>query len=177
MRIAHIITRMIVGGAQENTLLSCQDSVRIYGDETLLITGPALGPEGDLLARNGAGEVAVTLLPSLLRPIHPWHDARGYRELQAVLRDYRPDVVHTHSAKAGILGRMAAWSLRVPAIIHTVHGAPFHDYQSAAARSFFRWCEALCRSTVPPSRQCGGRHDRPAGVGRCGTPREVFDRL
>ena len=58
-----------------------------------------------------------------------------------MLRDYRPDVVHTHSAKGGILGRMAAWSLGVPAVIHTVHGAPFHAYQNAAARDFFRRCE------------------------------------
>ena len=52
MRIAHVITRMIVGGAQENTLLCCKDAVRLYGDETVLITGPSLGPEGDLLARQ-----------------------------------------------------------------------------------------------------------------------------
>lgn len=66
MRIAHVITRMIVGGAQENTLLCCKDAVRIWGDESLLITGPAIGPEGDLLAREGADEVTVRLLPSLL---------------------------------------------------------------------------------------------------------------
>lgn len=60
-----------------------------------------------------------------------------------MLRALRPDVVHTHSAKAGILGRLAAWSLHVPVIVHTVHGAPFHDYQSASARKFYRWCEAF----------------------------------
>ena len=61
--------------------------------------------------------------------------------LKSVLREFRPDVVHTHSAKGGMLGRLAAWSLRVPVVVHTVHGAPFHPYQNAAARSFFRWCE------------------------------------
>ncbi len=132
---------MIVGGAQENTLLCCKDSARLFGDETLLVTGPALGPEGDLLARDGAGEVHVRLIPRLRRPIHPWHDLRGYRELKTTLRDYRPDVVHTHSAKGGILGRLAAWTLGVKAVIHTVHGAPFHEYQNAAARDFFRRCE------------------------------------
>ena len=71
MRIAHIITRMIVGGAQENTLLCCRDSVRMFGDETLLITGPSLGPEGDLLAREHDLEFPVHLVPSLVRPIHP----------------------------------------------------------------------------------------------------------
>ncbi len=143
MRIAHVITRMIVGGAQENTLLSCKDAVRLFGDDVILITGPSIGPEGDLLARDGAGEVPVRLLPSLLRPIQPWHDLCGYRALKAELRAFQPDVVHTHSAKAGILGRLAASSLGIPAIVHTVHGAPFHDYQRAAARSFCRWCESV----------------------------------
>jgi glycosyltransferase involved in cell wall biosynthesis len=141
MRIAHIITRMIVGGAQENTLLSCQDAVRLFGDETLLITGPSLGPEGELLERAGELGFPVRLVPSLVRPIHPLQDVRGYRALRALLRDYRPDVVHTHSAKAGILGRMAAWSLQVPAVVHTVHGAPFHPFQSRWVRGVYRECE------------------------------------
>jgi glycosyltransferase involved in cell wall biosynthesis len=141
MRIAHVITRMIVGGAQENTLLCCQDTVRLFGDETLLLTGPSLGPEGDLLAREHDLPFAVRLEPSLIRPIHPVADMRCYTALRSALREFRPDVVHTHSAKAGVLGRMAAWSLGVPVVVHTVHGAPFHPYQSAVARSLFRWCE------------------------------------
>jgi glycosyltransferase involved in cell wall biosynthesis len=61
--------------------------------------------------------------------------------LKKVIREFNPDVVHTHSAKAGFLGRLAAWSLRVPAVVHTVHGAPFHPYQNFAARELFRRCE------------------------------------
>jgi glycosyltransferase involved in cell wall biosynthesis len=141
MRIAHLITRMIIGGAQENTLYNCEDLIRRHGDDVLLITGPALGPEGDLLGQGRGGGVPVRLVPSLRRAIDPWRDVVGYRELKRVLRDFSPDVVHTHSAKAGFLGRLAAWSLRVPAIVHTVHGAPFHPYQNAAARNLFRWCE------------------------------------
>jgi glycosyltransferase involved in cell wall biosynthesis len=132
---------MIVGGAQENTLLSCQDAAHMDGDDVLLITGPALGPEGDLLQRAGAGEVPVHLIPSLQRPIHAVRDYQAYRALKQVLREFRPEVVHTHSAKGGMLGRQAAWSLRIPAIIHTVHGAPFHNYQHSLAREFFRRCE------------------------------------
>lgn len=141
MRIAHIITRMIIGGAQENTLLSCQESMRAYDDEVLLITGPALGPEGDLLGQGRGGGVPTVVVPSLRRAIHPWRDRVSYHALRRVLRDFRPDVVHTHSAKGGFLGRLAAASLRVPAIVHTVHGAPFHAYQPGAARWFFRACE------------------------------------
>lgn len=140
MRIAHVITRMIVGGAQENTLYNCEDLIRDYGDEVLLITGPSPGREGTLLDRT-EHQVKVALAPHLVRNIYPWDDIRGYYEIKKILRDFRPDVVHTHSAKAGMLGRIAATALRVPAVIHTVHGAPFHPYQSAAARQFFIACE------------------------------------
>lgn len=141
MRIAHVITRMIVGGAQENTLLCCQDLLRDHGDEVLLVTGPSLGPEGDLLGEGRGGEVPIRRIDSLRRAIHPWRDWRAYGEICRALRDFRPDVVHTHSAKGGILGRRAATALHVPAVVHTVHGAPFHPYQNRLARWFFAACE------------------------------------
>lgn len=141
MRIAHIITRMIIGGAQENTLVNCLDLIEIYGDDVLLITGPALGPEGDLLGQGRAADVPTKIIPSLRRAIHPWRDWQSYRAIKWAIRAFKPDVVHTHSAKGGILGRMAAHAVRVPAIVHTVHGAPFHDFQGTAARVFFRRCE------------------------------------
>lgn len=152
MRIAHVITRMIIGGAQENTLLTCQDLQRIHGDDVLLITGPSLGPEGELLGQGRGGEVPISLIPSLRRAIHPWRDWISYGEIKRRLREFRPDVVHTHSAKGGLLGRAAATALRIPAIVHTVHGAPFHPYQSWLARALFRQCEkfaaARCHALV-----------------------------
>ena len=141
MKVAHIITRMIVGGAQENTLLCCENLIQQHGDDVLLITGPSPGPEGELLAQPRSVSVPSQTISSLRRSIHPWHDWRTYRALKSILRSYQPDVVHTHSAKGGFLGRLAAWSLKSPAIIHTVHGAPFHPYQGRAARNFFRCCE------------------------------------
>lgn len=141
MRIAHVITRMIVGGAQENTLLNCEDLNRTYGDDVILITGPALGPEGDLFLQHPNSTVATRMIPNLRRAIHPWRDWRSYGAIKRLLAEFRPDVVHTHSAKGGVLGRMAAWSLRVPAIVHTVHGAPFHPYQNGIARWLFASCE------------------------------------
>ncbi len=137
MRIAHVITRLILGGAQENTLLCCEDLMRIHGDDVLLVTGPPLGPEGSLLERARAGGVPTEVIPQLRRAIHPWRDLVSYFRIQRTLRRFRPDVVHTHSAKAGILGR----ALAVPVIVHGVHGAPFHPYQSRLAREFFRACE------------------------------------
>ena len=141
MRIAHVITRMIVGGAQENTLLNCRDLIRDYGDEVLLVTGPALGPEGDLLGQGRGGGVPVATVDSLRRAIHPRRDWRAYGEIKRILREFKPDVVHTHSAKAGILGRLAAWLLKVPAIVHTIHGAPFGDYDPWLRRKFYQACE------------------------------------
>jgi len=141
MRIAHVITRLILGGAQENTVLTCEDLVRIYHDDVLLITGPALGPEGSLMSRVRAGGVPIEVVPALRREIHPWRDWVSYRRVVRILRDFEPDVVHTHSAKAGILGRMAARRLGVRAIVHGVHGAPFHPYQRRAARALIRACE------------------------------------
>ncbi len=140
MRIVHIITRMILGGAQENTLLTCEDLVHVYGDEVLLLTGPPLGPEGSLLER-AAHNVPVEVLSALRREIHPWRDPQSYFSIKQALARYRPEVVHTHSGKAGLLGRKAAYALGVPAIVHTVHGAPFHPYQRGSARALFRACE------------------------------------
>src|SRR5262245_33459455 len=101
MRIAHIITRMIIGGAQENTLFNCQDLIRLFGDEVLLITGPSIGPEGDLLEQGRGEGVPINFVPSLRRSIDPWRDATSYFALRRAIHDFRPDVVHTHSAKGG----------------------------------------------------------------------------
>lgn len=141
MRVLHIITRMIVGGAQENTLFNCMDLLHDYGDDVTLVTGPSLGAEGCLLSPERNAGLEVVELPSLQRNIQPWIDAKGYRDLSKFIRDRKPDVVHTHSAKAGMLGRAAAWNRRVPCVIHTVHGAPFHPYQRPISRWVFQQCE------------------------------------
>src|SRR5262245_12148271 len=141
MRVAHVITRMVIGGAQENTLFNCEDLIKLHGDDVLLITGPSLGPEGELLGQGRAVEVPVHVVPSLRRSIDPWRDMASYFALKRAIHEFRPDVVHTHSAKGGFLGRLTSWSIGVPAIVHTVHGAPFHPYQNFATRNLFRWCE------------------------------------
>ncbi len=152
MRIAHIITRMIIGGAQENTLFNCLDLMRDYADEVLLITGPALGPEGKLLDQGRAGGLPIHFVDSLRREIRPTQEWTTYRQLSQAIANFKPDVVHTHSAKAGFLGRAAAWNLKVPLVLHTVHGAPFHPYQSAIARRVFiqleRWAAQRCHHMI-----------------------------
>ncbi|WP_417390522.1 glycosyltransferase family 4 protein [Gimesia sp.] len=129
MRVAHIITRMIIGGAQQNTLYTVEDQYRDYQDEVILMTGPTDGPEGTLIPRAERGGFDLQILPHLTRSISPLNDWRAYRELITALRNYQPDLVHTHSSKAGILGRAAAWKLKLPTV-HTIHGAAFHFGQS-----------------------------------------------
>jgi len=141
MRIVHIITRMIVGGAQENTRFNCLDLVRDYGDDVTLITGPSLGAEGSLLDKYQDPDLKTILVPELIRSIRPWTDFRAAGILQKHLTQLRPDVVHTHSAKAGILGRSVAWKLKIPCVVHTVHGAPFHPYQAWPVRKLYQICE------------------------------------
>jgi glycosyltransferase involved in cell wall biosynthesis len=125
MRVAHIITRLIIGGAQENTLHNVEDQHRLFGDDVTLITGPGLGPEGSLEERARGGGFRMEIVPEMGRSIHPLHDWNAYRRLVALLREIRPEVVHTHSSKAGIIGRAAAEKVGVPCV-HTVHGAAFH---------------------------------------------------
>src|SRR3982751_1861875 len=108
MGILHIITRLIVGGAQENTLLTCE-GLRARGHQVMLMTGPSPGPEGTLMARAEAGGYEGHLTKNLVRRPQAWLDWGAYREIQRVCREWKPDVVHTHSSKAGIVGRAAAW--------------------------------------------------------------------
>lgn len=129
MRICHVITRLILGGAQENTILTCE-GLRERGHDVTLVTGPAIGPEGELLARARAGGYEVVVMDALRREIHPGRDLACYRELKQLLRSLRPDVMHSHSSKAGILARRAASKVGGTKIVHTIHGLPFHPYES-----------------------------------------------
>ncbi|MBL8889310.1 MAG: glycosyltransferase family 4 protein [Planctomycetaceae bacterium] len=144
MKIVHVITRMIIGGAQENTLYNCLDLARDFGDEVTLLTGPTTGPEGQLLeglSEEARQSIRIEVIPTLRRSIHPLDDRRALLAISSAIKQIRPDVVHTHSAKAGFLGRLAAWRLQVPAVVHTVHGAPFHEYQNRGSYWLFRWLE------------------------------------
>ena len=141
MRVMHVITRMIIGGAQENTLFNCLDLVRRYDDDVKLVTGPSEGAEGQLLGQSNTEGLLIENHPFLIRSISPRTDMRELHALKTAVRAWRPDVVHTHSAKAGLLGRAAAWACRVPCVVHTVHGAPFHPYQQWASRWLFIQCE------------------------------------
>jgi glycosyltransferase involved in cell wall biosynthesis len=143
MRIVHVITRLILGGAQENTVLTVDELHHRYHDDVTLITGPAEGPEGDLFERARSRDLSVLVMPELVRPIRPWLDTKAYWRLRAAFKRLKPDVVHTHSSKAGILGRFAAWHERVPAIVHTIHGMPFGPFETPAKNRLYIALEKL----------------------------------
>ncbi|MBI1311565.1 glycosyltransferase [bacterium] len=140
MHVAHVITRLIIGGAQENTLFTCEDQHRDHGDQVTLITGPALGPEGSLMERARQCGFRIVEMDVMRRSIHPLRDWQAYRQLIRVLQDLKPDIVHTHSSKAGILGRAAASKVGIP-VVHTIHGASFHRGQSALAFRLYQMLE------------------------------------
>lgn len=143
MKVCHVITRMIVGGAQENTFLSAL-GLHEAGHETVLLTGPSPGPEGALLDMTGAPPFPVVVCPDLVREISPIRDLRACRFLRDYFRRERFDVVHTHSSKAGILGRIAAKSAGVPLIVHTIHGQPFHRNEAPWRNALYAALERFC---------------------------------
>ena len=140
LKIVHIITRLIIGGAQENTLLSCEGQ-HAAGHDVTLLTGPAIGPEGTLLDRARSGGYRVEIIDPMRRAIHPLRDYQTYRQLKRRIRELSPDVVHTHSSKAGIIGRWAAHAAGAPLIVHTIHGLAFTASTSAAVNSIYRILE------------------------------------
>jgi glycosyltransferase involved in cell wall biosynthesis len=141
MRVTHVITRLIVGGAQENTIASVFGLREKPGIEICLISGPSAGPEGSLESAFDHAPQLLTTLPSLVRPVHPWKDVLALRQLANLFRSQRPHIAHTHSGKAGVLGRLAAARAGVPIIVHTVHGPSFGPFQGPMANAAFRFAE------------------------------------
>lgn len=142
VRVLHVITRMILGGAQENTLLSVEGLDRMDRYEVTLATGRTRGPEGDLLAR-ARESTRLVVIPELRRNVNPVLDLVALWRLHRLIRHGRYDVVHTHSSKAGVLGRAAAWLAGAPVVVHTLHGRSFHAYQPRAVNRLWRAAERL----------------------------------
>ncbi len=143
MKVCHIITRLIIGGAQENTLLTCV-GLHERGHDVSLVIGPEVGPEGTLLREARAGGYEVHVAESLRRAVNPWQDLKARGELRRLLQKLRPEVVHTHSSKAGILGRLAARDAGVPIIVHAIHGLSFNRTQPWVVRGLYKRLESYC---------------------------------
>lgn len=168
MRIVHVITRLIIGGAQENTLLTCE-GLSARGHEVHLISGPTEGPEGSLTGRARTGPYQFEELPDLVRQVSPLRDFAALRSLRRTFELLRPDVVHTHSSKAGVLGRIAADLAGVPLIVHTIHGMSFNRTQGELTSAMYaaaeRHCAKRCHGIVSVA-DAMTRQALAAGVGR-----------
>lgn len=148
IRVLRVITRMNIGGpAIHATLLSeGLDSGRY---ETRLVAGSAGASEGNYLDLVGRKVPNLTEIPDLVRQISPWRDLMAYRQIARIIREFRPHVVHTHTAKAGMLGRLAARMAGVPVIVHTFHGHVLHGYFSRVNEGVFNRVErALASATT-----------------------------
>jgi glycosyltransferase involved in cell wall biosynthesis len=138
-KVISFITRLIVGGAQETAIYTAAGLGPEYS--SLLVTGPQTGAEGELHTEAARLGVPPLVLTPVVRQISLIKDVRALVALWRLFRRERPDIVHTHSSKAGILGRLAARLARVPVIVHTVHGWPFHTETGRLDRGIYMWLE------------------------------------
>ncbi len=165
VRVLHIITQLELGGAQQTTLeLLRRLEPNRY--QVTLIAAPGGPLEADARA---IPHVEVVTVPSLVRPLRPWRDVGCIRELTRVMRQRRYELVHTHSSKAGILGRWAAHRAGVPVICHTIHGFAFHPYQPRWIHRAYQMIERQTARTTTHLISVS-RHDErtglAAGIGR-----------
>ncbi len=137
IKVLHIITKLEFGGAQGNTIYTVAHLDKNIFDAKL-VAGP-----GGMLDEKVPPE-SVTYVPRLTRSISPVNDLLALFNLRDIIREEKPFIVHTHSSKAGILGRLAARLAGVPVIVHTFHGFGFHERQNVFKKYFFIFLEKLC---------------------------------
>jgi len=142
IRICRIQSRICIGGPAQQTILL---SGRLDPDrfETILIGGSPEAGEEDLMPKAKELGVRTIRLPEMRRSIRPFDDLRAFRRLCQVFRRERPDIVHTHTAKAGALGRLAARACGVPIVVHTFHGHVLSGYFPPAVCLLFRVAERI----------------------------------
>ena len=144
VKVVHIITKMELGGAQQNTLYTVSH-LNPEKFQACLITGP-----GGELYEEALSLGNTIVAQDLVREVRPLQDVKAFFQLCRMLKAIKdtppcgaPVIVHTHSSKAGILGRWAAWRSAVPIIIHSIHGFGFHDHQPWLIRNFYIFLEKL----------------------------------
>jgi len=138
-KVFHVITKLEVGGAQKVTLMTLERLPRDRYDVALISN-----PDGLLVDwANRIPDLTRYWIPSLIREVQPVQDFMALVALWRLFRRERPQVVHTHSSKAGILGRWAAWLAGVPNIFHTAHGFGFNDFQRPSVRNLYIWLEKI----------------------------------
>lgn len=137
IKVVHIITRLDFGGAQGNTLYTARTLDKSRYDAWIIC-----GHRGDLEDR--VSDKNIRYAENLVRQVSPLKEIKAFFELRRMLRELKPDIVHTHSSKAGILGRLAALAAGVPVIVHTFHGFGFHPLQHPLVRGLYVFLEKVC---------------------------------
>jgi glycosyltransferase involved in cell wall biosynthesis len=145
--VFRLFSRLNVGGPAVHVILLTA-GLRPRGYRTQLVVGRESAREGNLVDLARSRAVDCVQLDALGREIHVWRDVRAFWRLCRLIREFRPHVVHTHTAKAGALGRLAAWLSRVPVVVHTYHGHVLRSYFGPSKTALFRLTErALARLT------------------------------
>jgi glycosyltransferase involved in cell wall biosynthesis len=134
-RILRIHNRLIIGGPTLNVLYLTKYLAPEY--ETLLVVGEKEDHEKDATFLAEQMGIKTVSIPDMGRSVHPFRDYKAYQHLKKVIGNFQPHIVHTHAAKPGAVGRMAARSMKVPVIVHTYHGHVFHSYFSKLKTRFF----------------------------------------
>ena len=150
IKVLHIITRLIIGGAQENTMYTVEGLIK-DGWQAELLSGPTYGPEGEIVRKIKKKQIPLFIENSLIRNLNIIEDIRAFFHLFKFIKRGKYKIVHTHSSKAGIIGRWAAYFAGVPVIIHTIHGLPFHKYQNPVATYFYvlsEWLTAFITTKI-----------------------------
>jgi len=161
-RVAHVITRLCKGGAQENTF----QTVKLANRERFevdLISGPTSGDEGSIEDAVRAAGIEILRVSTLVRNVAPTRDLVAFRALESLFRANRYSIIHTHTSKAGFLGRMAAVRAEIPIVVHTPHGNIFQGYFS----------KPMTRLFVAMERYAARRTDRIIEL----TPRGIEEHL
>ncbi len=140
IKVLHIITLFSIGGATENTIFTCEGLIK-KSYKVDIITGPNISSEGSMFETTEKMGIPVFIFKNLKRQISVFHDFVVLIQLKNFISKNKYHIVHTHSTKAGILGRIAAWLARAPIIIHHNHANPYHRFQNYFVRNFYKLAE------------------------------------
>jgi glycosyltransferase involved in cell wall biosynthesis len=140
LRVLRVFSRLNIGGPAVHVIL-LSAGLRPLGYETRLVVGKESPREGNMLPLAAEKNVTCEAMAGLGREIAPLSDLRALVGLHRLMRAWRPDIVHTHTAKAGLLGRLAARATGIPTVVHTYHGHVLRGYFSPAKTALFRRLE------------------------------------
>lgn len=140
VRIARIISRLNVGGPAQHAIF-LEEAFHDKDWESLLISGIEDAVESNMLDLASRRGVKVTRIFSMRRAVNPWRDLCAWFAMVRIFKTYRPKIVHTHTAKAGAIGRLAAWWCGVPVVLHTFHGHVLSGYFYPLKTKVFIWIE------------------------------------